>query len=84
VAPVKVVSLCDPDQHMLAGAAKMVAKRQKSCKEPQKYTDYRKMLAAKDLDIVLIATPDQGIAGAAGRRDLALGADRHTQQQPQS
>jgi predicted dehydrogenase len=58
VAPVKVVSLCDPDQHMLAGAAKMIAKRQKSGKEPHKYTDYRKMLAAKDLDIVLIATPD--------------------------
>src|ERR1700720_670169 len=58
VAPVKVVSLCDPDKHMLAGAAKMTAKRQKSGKEPRTYTDYRKMLAAKDLDIVLIATPD--------------------------
>src|SRR5262249_24089781 len=59
VAPVKVVSLCDPDQHMLAGAAKMVAKRQKSGKEPRKYTDYRKTLAAKDLDIALLATPDR-------------------------
>jgi predicted dehydrogenase len=58
VAPVEVVSLCDPDQHMLAGAARMVARRQKSGKEPRTYTDYRKMLAAKELDIVLIATPD--------------------------
>jgi predicted dehydrogenase len=58
VAPVEVVSLCDPDKHMLAGAAKMVAKRQKSGKEPRTYTDYRKMLAGKELDLVLIATPD--------------------------
>jgi predicted dehydrogenase len=58
VAPVEVVSLCDPDKRMLAGAAKMVARRQKSRKEPRTYTDYRKMLAAKDLDIVLIGTPD--------------------------
>jgi predicted dehydrogenase len=58
VAPVEVVSLCDPDKHMLAGAAKMVAKRQKSGKEPRTFTDYRKMLAAKELDLVLIATPD--------------------------
>jgi predicted dehydrogenase len=58
VAPVTVVSLCDPDKHQLADAAKMVAKRQKSGKEPRTYTDYRKMLAAKDLDIVLVGTPD--------------------------
>jgi predicted dehydrogenase len=58
VAPVEVVSLCDPDKHMVAGAAKMVAKRQKSGKEPRTFTDYRKMLAAKELDLVLIATPD--------------------------
>jgi predicted dehydrogenase len=58
VAPVEVVSLCDPDKRMLAGAAKMVAGRQKSRMEPRTYADYRKMLAAKDLDLVLIATPD--------------------------
>src|SRR5258708_18958920 len=48
VAPVEVISLCDPDKHMLAGAAKMVAQRQKSRKEPRTFTDYRKMLADKD------------------------------------
>src|SRR5467141_3046811 len=58
VAPVEVVSLCDPDRHMLAGAAEMVAQRQKSKKAPRTYTDYRKLLKEKDLDIVLIGTPD--------------------------
>src|SRR5512137_2988480 len=54
VAPVEVVSLCDVDKQMLAGAAEMVAQRQKSKKAPRTYTDYRAMLAEKDLDIVLI------------------------------
>jgi predicted dehydrogenase len=36
----------------------MVAERQASKKKPRTYTDYRKLLAEKDLDIVLIATPD--------------------------
>lgn len=58
VAPVEVVSLCDVDQHMLADAADIVASRQKSAKKPRTYEDYRKMLAEKDLDIVLVATPD--------------------------
>jgi predicted dehydrogenase len=58
VAPVEVVSLCDVDSKMLADAAEMVATRQASKKTPRTYGDYRKMLAEKDLDIVLIATPD--------------------------
>ena len=58
VAPVEVVSLCDVDSTMLANAAEMVATRQASKKKPRTYSDYRKMLAEKDLDIVLIATPD--------------------------
>ncbi|MCB0835722.1 MAG: Gfo/Idh/MocA family oxidoreductase [Bacteroidetes bacterium] len=58
VAPVEVVSLCDPDQNMLNGAAELVSKRQKSGKKPRTYTDYRKMLAEKDLDLVLIGSPD--------------------------
>src|SRR3954471_1052416 len=58
VAPVEVVSLCDVDKKMLAEAAEMVAERQASKKTPRTYGDYRKMLAEKDLDIVLIATPD--------------------------
>jgi predicted dehydrogenase len=58
VAPVEVVSLCDVDKHMLANAAEMVASRQKSKKQPRTYGDYREMLKEKDLDIVLVETPD--------------------------
>src|ERR1700694_981523 len=58
VAPVEVVSLCDVDRHMLADAAELVAARQTSKKTPRLYGDYREMLKEKDLDAVLIATPD--------------------------
>jgi predicted dehydrogenase len=58
VAPVEVVSLCDVDRAMLAQAAEMVAGRQASRKTPRTYGDYREMLKEKDLDMVLIATPD--------------------------
>jgi predicted dehydrogenase len=43
---------------MLADAADMVAVRQASKKKPRTYGDYRKMLAEKDLDAVLVGTPD--------------------------
>ncbi len=58
VAPVEVVSLCDVDTKMLAEASEIVATRQASKKKPRTHTDYREMLKEKDLDIVLIATPD--------------------------
>jgi predicted dehydrogenase len=58
VAPVEVVSLCDVDKKMLSDAADIVASRQKSGKKPRIYSDYREMLKQKDLDIVLIGTPD--------------------------
>jgi predicted dehydrogenase len=58
VAPVDVVSLCDVDKKMLAEAAEIVATRQASKKAPRTFSDYREMLKQKDLDIVLIATPD--------------------------
>ena len=58
VAPVEVVSLCDVDKKMLAAAADLVATRQLSKKKPRTYSDYREMLKEKDLDVVLIATPD--------------------------
>ncbi len=58
VSPVEVVSLCDVDKKMLAEAAEIVASRQASKKTPRTYGDYREMLDEKDLDIVLIATPD--------------------------
>ena len=58
VAPVEVVSLCDVDSRMLAEAAELVAERQASKKKPRTYGDYRVMLKEKDLDVVLIDTPD--------------------------
>jgi predicted dehydrogenase len=58
VAPVEVVSLCDVDSTMLAEAAEIVASRQASKRKPRTYGDYRELLKEKDLDIVLIATPD--------------------------
>lgn len=58
IAPVEVVSLCDVDKKMLAEAADIVAGRQKSKKKPRTYADYRDLLKEKDLDIVLVDTPD--------------------------
>lgn len=58
VEPVEVVSVCDVDSQMLAEAAALFESRQQSKKLPRTYSDYREMLAEKDLDIVLIATPD--------------------------
>ncbi|HNU98501.1 MAG: Gfo/Idh/MocA family oxidoreductase [Verrucomicrobia bacterium] len=58
VAPVEVVSLCDVDKRMVAEAAEIVAGRQKSGRTPRTYGDYRDMLKEKDLDIVLVGTPD--------------------------
>ena len=58
VSPVEVVSLCDVDKIMLEKAADMTATRQVSKKKPRTYSDYRQMLKEKDLDLVLIATPD--------------------------
>ena len=58
VAPVDVVALCDVDEKMLANAAELVATRQASHKSPRTYRDFREMLKARDLDIVLIGTPD--------------------------
>jgi predicted dehydrogenase len=58
VAPVEIVSLCDVDRNMLAAAADIVASRQKSKNKPRTFADYRAMLKEKDLDIVLVGTPD--------------------------
>ena len=58
VAPVEVVSLCDVDRQMLAEAAELVSQRQASKKKPRTYGDYRAMLKEKDLDLVLVGTPD--------------------------
>jgi predicted dehydrogenase len=58
VSPVEVVSLCDVDKKMVADAAEIVASRQKSKRKPRTYSDYRQLLKEKDVDIVLVDTPD--------------------------
>jgi predicted dehydrogenase len=58
IEPVEVVALCDVDSQMLNQAADLFASRQASKARPKTYSDYKAMLAEKNLDIVLIATPD--------------------------
>jgi len=77
VAPVEIVSICDPDTQMLAGAVEIAQQRQKSKKAPRTYRDYREMLKEKDLDIVLIGSPDhwhalQAIAAIEAGADVYL------------
>jgi len=58
VADAEVVSLCDVDSRMLADAADIVSKRQKSGKKPHTYGDFRKIIAEKDVDVMMVSTPD--------------------------
>ena len=58
VTEVEVVSICDVDKNFLSEVAGLVSQRQKSGKKPRLYTDYRKMLAEGDLELVLIGSPD--------------------------
>lgn len=58
VADIEVIALSDPDRNLLTEAAELVSQRQKSKKKPLLYNDYREMLAANKLDIVIIGSPD--------------------------
>jgi predicted dehydrogenase len=77
VAPVEIISICDPDTQMLAGAVEIASQRQKSKAKPRTYTDYREMLKEKDLDIIVIGSPDhwhalQAIAAIEAGADVYL------------
>jgi predicted dehydrogenase len=65
----RVVALCDIDEGNLAKAMKQVQARDEKGPAPKVFHDYRRMLDAchKDLDVVLIATPDHHHAPAAIR-----------------
>jgi predicted dehydrogenase len=78
VSPVEVVSLCDVDQQMLAGAADLVSERQQSKRRPRTYGDYRELLKERDLDLVLIDTPDHWHA-LQTIDAMAAGADVYVQ-----
>ncbi len=58
IAAIDVVSLCDVDRNMLAETVDWSTQRKAARGKIRLYSDYRKMLAEKDLDLVLIATPD--------------------------
>src|SRR2546429_1162070 len=49
-----IVALCDIDEKNLAG----VVKEFKDLEPAQRYADWRKMLEQKDIDAVVVATPD--------------------------
>jgi predicted dehydrogenase len=77
VAPVELVSICDPDRNMLAGACKIASERQPGKRAPRIYTDYRQMLKEKDLELVLVGSPDHwhalhGIAAIEAGADVYL------------
>jgi len=50
-----VVAVCDVDSKRLGEAKDLVVKANGKC---EAYADYRKLLEAKDIDAVLLATPD--------------------------
>jgi predicted dehydrogenase len=62
----RCVALCDVDDKKIAEAVKKI---QGKVPNPKTYNDYRKMLDAhhKEIDVVLIATPDHNHAPAAIR-----------------
>lgn len=55
-AGIEVVSLCDVNTQALATTLTLVAKQQSTV--PATFADYRVMLAATHLDIVIVSTPD--------------------------
>jgi predicted dehydrogenase len=78
VAPVDVVALCDVDRTLLNEAGAIVAGRQASRKTPRLHGDFREMLKEKDLDLVLIGTPDHWHALTAIEA-MEAGADLYLQ-----
>ncbi len=65
----RFVAACDVDDNRMAGKLKQFTDRIKDRPAPRAYYDYRKMLeeCQKDINVVLIATPDHHHAPAAIR-----------------
>jgi predicted dehydrogenase len=58
VAPAEVVSICDVDSKMGTEAADLISTRQKSGRKPRLYSNFRKMIAEKDVEVMMVSTPD--------------------------
>jgi predicted dehydrogenase len=75
----RIVAICDIDENNIANALKEIGgnENQKGRPAPQVFYDYRKLLdkCRKDIDVVLIATPDHNHAPAAIR---AINMGKHT------
>lgn len=56
VAEIDIVSLCDPNQNAVQTTLDSVTAKQSNV--PDTFDDYRKMLASKHHDIVIVGTPD--------------------------
>ncbi|WP_435623018.1 Gfo/Idh/MocA family protein [Flagellimonas sp.] len=56
MSAVQVVALCDVDENVLNSKVEELKKA--NIKKPKLYGDYRKMLEDKDIDVVIIGTPD--------------------------
>lgn len=65
----RLVAICDVDDNVMARAMKEFGEKKKDQPAPRTYFDYRKLLdeCHKDIDAVLIATPDHHHAPAAIR-----------------
>ena len=55
---VRIVALCDPDSKILADKAKKLAEHKTKPSKAKTYTDVRRLLDDKDIDAVVVATPN--------------------------